>query len=231
MPLSLTDLLTFLGEHIYLVLIGCAELGLQNLRYGSDPLPQGQLKQAGALHEGMEERLSVRAGQEKTLYLRAFVGAEYADGAWLPLSNAAYGGSYAGMLDWLAEQGFDPMTQPAAYYALSDPDSVPQVNPLHIQVPGGSRGVPIPPRHYGQRVRLRPGEERPAPRPPGAAGCQVLHSHGAVLLTSGGAHRPGRLGGRPPDQGTAALCAGGGSAGPRHPRPLRRGLHSQDRRR
>ena len=109
------------------------------LRYGKETLPQGHLDQAAKLNEGQEDLLQVQTEQEKNLYLRGFVGAEYSDGVWAPLSGAAYGGDNAGMLDWLEEQGFDPLTQPAEYQALCGEDPALPPNNLKIQVTGGSR--------------------------------------------------------------------------------------------
>lgn len=84
---------------------------LHTLRYGEAPLSQGSLADAGRLNESDAAVLEVRTEQEKTLYLRAYVGAELSENVWSPLPGEAYGGDYAGMLDWLAEQGFDPLTQ------------------------------------------------------------------------------------------------------------------------
>ena len=50
----------------------------------------------------------------------------------------AYGGDYAGMLDWLAEQGFDPLTQSELYYALSG-EEAPEPQQLQVDVTGGAR--------------------------------------------------------------------------------------------
>ena len=138
---------------------------VEELRYGKDELPQGHLDQAASLHQGERERLRVQTGQEKTLYLRAFVGAAYADGMWTSLPSSAYGGTYAGLLKWLRSQGFDPLTQSAAYYALCDQTQAPEANPLQIQVTGGARSylyVPISAdtvsASYGEQkdVRMQP---------------------------------------------------------------------------
>ena len=116
-----------------------AAQSVHTLRYGEECLPAGHMDRAALLAHGDTERLTVRSEQEKDLYLRAFVGAAYRDGIWTPLSDAAYGGDYAGMLDWLAQQGFDPLTQPAAYYRLTNEEDVPQENRLTVTVSGASR--------------------------------------------------------------------------------------------
>mgnify|MGYP007060515907 CR=1 FL=1 len=62
-----------------------AQCGLHELRYGADSLPGGVLAQADTLHSDTRGMLSVTEGQEKTLYLRGYIGGMYADGAWKPL--------------------------------------------------------------------------------------------------------------------------------------------------
>lgn len=112
---------------------------LQTVRYGEDRLPQGALRQAASLNSDDAQALTVQAEQIKTLYLRGYVGAVYRDGVWKPLPASAYSGDYAGMLQWLARQGFDPLTQPAAYYSLCEADDRPENNRLTVSVTGASR--------------------------------------------------------------------------------------------
>lgn len=112
---------------------------VHTLRYGVDLLPQGRIDRARILHQGDQELLRVKTQQEKSLYLKGFVGSVYENGVWTPLPDAAYGGEYAGMLDWLAQEGFDPLSQSAAYYALCDPDSAPEGNRVEVEVTGASR--------------------------------------------------------------------------------------------
>ena len=111
---------------------------LHTLRYGEAPLSQGSLADAGRLNESDAAVLEVRTEQEKTLYLRAYVGAELSENVWSPLPGEAYGGDYAGMLDWLAEQGFNPLTQSALYYVLSG-EEAPEPQQLQVDVTGGAR--------------------------------------------------------------------------------------------
>lgn len=115
-----------------------ARQGVHDFRYGEDVLPSGNLYNASALNSGSNTMLTVRSEYEKPLYLRGFVGASYNSGSWTPLSDAAYGGQYAGMLDWLAEQNFDPLTQVADYYALSDNHTV-KSNEVTVAVKDASR--------------------------------------------------------------------------------------------
>ena len=109
------------------------------LRYGPDLLPKGDLSQAAKLNEGEESLFSLRTGQEKSLYLRGFVGSNYQDGVWTPPVGAEYSGTYHGLLSWLHSQDFDPLTQSAQYYALCGQEDAPESNTLTIQNTGASR--------------------------------------------------------------------------------------------
>ncbi len=112
---------------------------LHALRFGREQLPEGHLDRAAILNRDSGEVLHIHAGQEKNLYLRAYVGAVYADGVWTLLPDSAYGGEYSGMLEWLGEQGFDPLTQSAAYYALCTGDDLPESSHLTVDVKDGAR--------------------------------------------------------------------------------------------
>lgn len=115
-----------------------AKQAVHTLRYGADTLPLGNLEKADELNTGTDTLLTVRTGQEKSLYLRAYTGSVYQDGVWEPLPDSAYGGSNAGMLDWLKERNFDPMTQVAEYYRLTDSEN-PEVNTIEIENKKASR--------------------------------------------------------------------------------------------
>lgn len=74
------------------------------LRFGKEQLPEGHLDRAALLNGDSGEVLHIHAGQEKALYLRAYVGAVYEDGVWTLLPDSAYGGDSSGMLEWLGAQ-------------------------------------------------------------------------------------------------------------------------------
>ena len=116
-----------------------AQQGVWELRYGSDTLPAGELDIANELLASSDDMLTVTTGQEKALYLRAFTGSVFdrANRWWDILPDSAYSGEYAGLLDWLHSQGFDPFTQVARYYALGD--SAPEANPLTVKVQKANR--------------------------------------------------------------------------------------------
>ncbi len=115
------------------------EQGVHNVRYGEDLLPMGDLRQAGLLNKENDSLLNVRSEQEKTLYLRGFVGSSYSDGVWSVMPDSAYGGEYSGMLDWLRARGFDPLTQSAEYYTLSDDTETPETNRIQVDICGANR--------------------------------------------------------------------------------------------
>ena len=107
---------------------------IHNFRYGKDVFVQGDLRKAAKLKENKEDMLSVSSAEDKVLYLKAFVGGEYSDGKWNVLSDSEYGGDNSGMLKWLKEQGFDPLTQSADYYSLCEKnDDIPQENSVSVE--------------------------------------------------------------------------------------------------
>lgn len=111
---------------------------VETLRYGEKNLPEGDLYQASTLQSAEGELLTVETQQAKAFYLRGFVGSVYRDGCWEPLPDSALGGDNAGLLQWLAAQGFDPLTQSALYWQL-DGDA-PEANTMHIRVQDASLG-------------------------------------------------------------------------------------------
>lgn len=112
---------------------------LHELRYGAERLPGGDIRAADRLRKENGTIMTVRSGQEKELYLRAFVGGVLEKDGWKALPDSAYGGEDSGILKWLAAQGFDPLTQPAQYYALGDEAERPENNGIEIYVEEGSR--------------------------------------------------------------------------------------------
>ncbi len=107
------------------------------LRYGDKTLPEGDLYRASALQSSENEMLTVETQQQKSFCLRGYVGSVYRDGVWQPLPDSAFGGDNAGMLKWLAAQGFDPMTQSAQYMQLDE--SAVESNKMSVTVLDASR--------------------------------------------------------------------------------------------
>lgn len=89
------------------------ETAVQQCRYGKDTLPKGDLGRAGQLfgrkEDSEKETLELSFDQAGEMYLRGFVGAEYDGKSWKQLPNDAYTGNQEGMLEWLLEQGYDPL--------------------------------------------------------------------------------------------------------------------------
>lgn len=112
---------------------------IHKIRYGEDTLPEGNLYQASELKADAKEMLKLKTEQQKTLYLRGFVGSVYEDGVWEEPTDAVYGGENAGMLKWLEENLFDPLYQISDYYAHSDEEENPDKNEIQIRVTGASR--------------------------------------------------------------------------------------------
>jgi len=134
--------------------------GIRHLRYGKDVLPEGDLNLAGKLLENKDEVLKIQSGQEKNLYLRGFVGAVMKEGHWKELPDSAYGGENAGMLEWLAEQNFDPLMQVSRYYQIGNSEELPEENWLTVQTTGASRAYVYAPATLesiteGKRKELR----------------------------------------------------------------------------
>ncbi len=95
---------------------------IKDFRYGSDSLPEGNLKKAVSMQDGEEDRLHITTSQVKPLYFQGFTGARYEDGQWKSLKKSAYGGTHWGFLDWLSGQGFDPNAQFFAYQSVENPN-------------------------------------------------------------------------------------------------------------
>ena len=141
--------------------------GIHEFRYGKDVLPQGDLRKADTLQTEETTMLSVTPEQTKTFYLRAFAGGVYEDGVWKKLPGSAYGGDYAGMLEWLKQQDFDPLTQSADYYRLSrdgakedSTEDLPDENVVHVQVNGASRYYVYVPSSVEQIVGKKAKEKK-----------------------------------------------------------------------
>lgn len=114
---------------------------INNVRYGKYELPQGDVSKASELKAADSDMLTVWSEQEKNIYLKGYVGVNYDSGTgkWKKLSDSAYGGDNYGMLDWLYKSGFNPLTQSAQYYSLSQRQDKPEVSSLKITVKNAAR--------------------------------------------------------------------------------------------
>lgn len=84
--------------------------------YGDDSLPEGDLYKANQMLTGSDDRLMITTEARQKLYLRGFVGSQYAQGKWDELSPLAYSGKYKGILEWLQKQNFSPLSQYEDYH-------------------------------------------------------------------------------------------------------------------
>lgn len=85
------------------------------IRFGKDTLPQGDLSKANELLSDDKDRLEIKSEWAKDTYFKGFVGAQYKDGKWEALSNSYYGGENNGMLTWLEENDFSPIFEYSDY--------------------------------------------------------------------------------------------------------------------
>ena len=92
----------------------------EKFRYGEDTLPKGDLLKAAELLNGQEETLKIEINNPQELYLRGFVGSEYNGTKWSELPYSAYQGDYEGMLRWLSENNFSPLSQYSIYERIND---------------------------------------------------------------------------------------------------------------
>ena len=93
---------------------------LEQVRYGKDTLPEGNLKEASGLLAEDKEMLILTMDQPQELYLRGYVGSDYESGEWNLLNSSAYQGNYAGILKWLKKQQFSPVIQYGDYIRLTE---------------------------------------------------------------------------------------------------------------
>lgn len=110
---------------------------IHDARYGKERLAAGDLAKAGVFQQDTDKMIRVTSEQKKNLYIKAFVGGIYRNGNWEKMPDSEYGGDNAGMLAWLKEQNFDPLTQVSQYYGLCK--KKPTANRVKIKVSGASR--------------------------------------------------------------------------------------------
>ncbi|WP_172136717.1 transglutaminase family protein [Adlercreutzia sp. ZJ473] len=124
---------------------------VDELRFGSDTLPQGDLAAAHAMNVAPggqpAERLEVSFAdvdavrKSEPLYLRGFAGATYTGTAFECLQPADYEGDWTGLFSWLDDRGFDALSQYAAYRALDDVEAggVADAVDVTVSAPGAYR--------------------------------------------------------------------------------------------
>lgn len=129
-------------------------------RYGEDTLPEGDLYKADELQSDSGEMLKLGSEQKKNIYLKGYVGAAYVSGVWEPLADSAFGGEYTGMLKWLEDKGFDPLSQVSAYYKNCKEEDRPEKNRLDINVTGASRYYVYAPASLNRVIKGKMSEKK-----------------------------------------------------------------------
>ena len=86
-------------------------------RYGSDSLPQGNLRLASAMNASQDETLELtfHGNISDDVLLRGFQGATLEGAAWQPLDHGAFEGQWAGMRSWLGANDLAPAYQRAGF--------------------------------------------------------------------------------------------------------------------
>lgn len=114
---------------------------IDDIRYGDSQLPEGDITKAPVLLDNDKDMLTVWSEQEKNIYLNGFTGVNYdsASSMWKQLPDSVYGGDNYGMLDWLKERDFDPLSQVSLYYSLSTRRDKAEENDMKISVKNASR--------------------------------------------------------------------------------------------
>lgn len=115
--------------------------GFDNVRYGKDNLPEGNVRNADSLMSDTQDILTIWSEQDKDIYLNGYVGARYdkAQSRWITLADSAYGGDNNGMFKWLYDNGLDPLKQTSQYYELCDSNIRPQLNNIRVDVNNATR--------------------------------------------------------------------------------------------
>lgn len=111
---------------------------IDNIRYGTDSLPEGDIREGYRLNTGEEKRLEVTTEYVKPLYLKGFVGSSYVEGKWTKLTNQTYSGKNDGILEWLTGNNLDPIYQYSKYEHLNA-DTKLVDNYVHIRNVGAKR--------------------------------------------------------------------------------------------
>lgn len=117
---------------------------LDEFRFGSDTLPQGDLATSHEMNavseRGSTDRLRVSfadadaASEAAPLYLRGFAGADYTGDAFARMKPDRYEGDWTGLFTWLDAKDFDALSQYASYRALDDEEAGTATETLSVTV-------------------------------------------------------------------------------------------------
>lgn len=95
--------------------------GINQVRFGENTLPEGNLSQAANLNDKSDAELKISPNGtfSDDLLLRGFVGANLENGSWEALDHTAYEGGWSGIMSWLSSENLEPSMQRAAYDSAS----------------------------------------------------------------------------------------------------------------
>ncbi|SHJ85159.1 DUF3488 and transglutaminase-like domain-containing protein [Hespellia stercorisuis] len=131
---------------------------VDEIRFGDDTLPQGDLTEADQLVGDDTERLRLSFENAQEMYLRGYVGSEYQKTGWEPLSEGAYSTEQsAGMLKWLESQKFSPVSQYVGYETAKSGER-PELSEVSVENTGAYRRYAYAPYEAGE---IRAGSVEP----------------------------------------------------------------------
>ena len=113
------------GEHIGGTVRDAVEDQIHGIRYEKheNPLPEGDLTGVGEFRPTGRTSLTVEMSRPEPLYLRGFVGEDYADGRWTRQADGFYS-TNSNLFYWLHEGGFYAQSQRAALNKLINDEDV-----------------------------------------------------------------------------------------------------------
>ena len=109
---------------------------VQNVRFGDDTLPEGDLSQAADMNEGDSTTLSLTAGKTlgDDLLLKGFVGTTFDGMSWGRGDWMSYEGEWSGMREWLRKNGLTVAEQRAAFDVEAEREGDEPVEAVEISV-------------------------------------------------------------------------------------------------
>lgn len=109
---------------------------VQNVRFGDDSLPEGDLSQAADMNEGASTTLSLTADKtlDDDLLMKGFVGTTFDGMSWGRGDWMSYEGEWSGMREWLRQNGLTVAEQRAAFDTETEREGGEPVEPVKISV-------------------------------------------------------------------------------------------------
>ncbi len=111
---------------------------MEDIRYGTDTLPEGDMTTASGLIGSDQETLQLTMTQAQEMYLRSYVGGDFDGTQWNPIDTDIYYDEYSGMMDWLESMDFATSYQYANYKALTEATPM-DISHVQVQNVGANR--------------------------------------------------------------------------------------------